>query len=556
MRTSYLLFIVLLLQSFSSFAQEKDSTLVALEKVVIEAPNDSLKVEAYLKLGNYQLRRDFNSVESYLNEALKVIQTSNTSYNSEIQQAGILQQFGLVHRRRANYSEALRNYYKALPIFEKYNDSIGLASSYHNIGTVLNYQLEYEKAKKNLRKAIVINTLLKRTKSIGHNYIMLATAYKKIKDNDSIVYFYDKAKNAYTAANYEEGIYQIIANTATLYSRNKRYKEALELQLKNLAYVKGIQKKTSIVTSNYNLSKIYIELKDYDKALFHVNEALELAKAEKMERKIAFSYKRRSLIYKNKKEYFNALEDYRKYAKLYDHIFNVNKVKEIREIELSYSYGKERYVDSIQFAQEKEVLLLKTENEVLQKKWYLALLIITLFVVVVIIYLGIKYYKKLRLRKQIEAQKLNTKINELSTEISSKREEITELMAETIIHLNTKEKLTDNLSKLSKQQEGISLSGIIAELKADKLEDSKIVLLKENIETLNFEFLKRLREKHSNLTKTDIEVCSFIKLGLSRNEISELRKTSLEAIKSTRFRLKKKLQLSAKDSLDEYINSI
>lgn len=556
MRASCLLFIVLLLHSFTSFAQEKDSTLVALEKVLTEAPNDSLKVEAFLKLGNYQLRRDFNSVSFYLNKALKIVESSSYNYDSELQKAQVTQQLGLVHRKRANYSEALRKYYKALPVFEKYKDSIGLASSYHNIGSVLIYQKEYEKAKKNIRKGVVINTKLKRAKSVGHNYLMLASAYKKITDNDSILYFYDKARSAYEKANYEEGKYQLFSNMSVYHVRNKQYRKALPLQLKNLAYVTKIQKKASIATSHYNLARIYIELKEHEKALVHANKALKLAKAENMGRRYALSYKRRSRAYKGLKDYYNALEDYRRYAKAYDSIFNLNKVKEIREIELSYAFEKERYMDSIQFAQEKEVLILKTENEELQKKWYLALFIITLFSIIVIVYYGIKYFKKLRLRKQQEAQKLTTKINELSTEINIKKEEITELMTETIIHLQSKEKLTDNLSKLSKQQEGISLSGIIAELKADKLEDAKIVLLKKNIETLNYDFLKRLREKHSNLTKTDIEVCSFIKLGLSRKEISELRKTSLEAIKSTRFRLKKKLQLSAKDSLDEYIKSI
>ncbi|MGH1386810.1 tetratricopeptide repeat protein [Kordia sp.] len=547
---------ILLLLSQILFAQEKDSTLVALEKIVTEAPNDSLKVEAYLELGDFQLRRDFNSVSSYLNEALKIIDAPTNNYDTGLQKAKVIQQFGLVYRKRANYSEALRMYYKALPIFEKYKDSIGLASSYHNIGSVLVYQKEYEKVKKNIRKAISINTKLKRARSMGLNYSMLASAYRKATDNDSILYFYKKAEACYKEANYEEGSYQIFSNMSLYHVRNKHYKKALPLQLKNLAYVIRVKKKAAIATSHYNLSRIYIELKDYNKALFHANASLDLAKAEKMGRRYALSFKRRSRAYNGLKDYYNALEDYRRYAKAYDSIFNLNKVKEIREIELSYAFEKERFADSIQFAQEKNILMLKAENETLQKKWYLALFIITLFVAVVIIYFGNKYFKKLRLRKQIEAQKLNTKIDQLSTEITTKKEEITELMTETIIHLQSKEKLTDSLSKLSKQQEGISLSGIIAELKADKLEDAKIVLLKKNIETLNFDFLKRLREKHSNLTKTDIEVCSFIKLGLSRKEISELRKTSLEAIKSTRFRLKKKLNLSAEDSLDDFIKSI
>ena len=198
-----------------------------------------------------------------------------------------------------------------------------------------------------------------------------------------------------------------------------------------------------------------------------------------------------------------------------------------------------------------EIELLEKDKEIEKQKRRLIVAVLLIVFLIAFMIFYVLWRKAIRKKRALARE-----VVDLNTEVTTKKEEVNELLAETIIHLRSKEKLAENLSKLSHEEEGVSLRSIIADLKADKLEDSKIVILKQNIESLNYEFLKSLKNQHPNLTKTDIEVCSFIKIGLSRKEISNLRKTSIDAIKSTRFRLKKKLNLGAEQSLDDYIKSI
>lgn len=554
--SKFLLSFVFTLNAFISFSQVQDTTLLRLNKAIEAADTDSIKVEAILNLGEYRLRRDFNAVEPCLREAARLIESTKEVYNAQLQKASIKQQYGVLNRKRADYGKALQYYYEALSIFEEEKDSIGLVTAIHNIGTVYIYQEEYDKGKKYLRKAIAINRRLGRIKSVGKNYNMLAFAHKSTKDNDSVMHFYNKATEVYDKVNYEEGRYQIMGNISAFLVRNKKYKEALPLQLENLNYLKNIQKKAAMATSHYNLASIYMNLKEYDNALKHINDAIAIAKKDKMGRQLAFSYKRRSLLYKNTGKYDRALSDYRKFFKVYDSIYNRNKAKEIREIELNYKFEKERVKDSIQFAEEKKNILAQKEIQELKKKWYFSLFIITMVIMALLIFYGVKYYKTMRRRNEQKEIQLTTTIDELQDKVSVKEEEVTELVKETLIQVRTKEKLAEDLTSLSYEENGTSLKTIIAQLKADKLRDDKLVLLRENIEKLNYEFLKNLRTKHPDLTKTDIEICSFIKIGLTRKEIINLRKTSLAAIKSSRFRLKKKFQLSPEESLDDYIKSI
>lgn len=555
-RSYYLILLMFLFAMVTSFSQKKDSTLLALEHRLNTVTTDSLRVEALLSLGVYQLRRDFNRVEKYTNEINEILQKANQRYDTNRQQAEVFQQLGILYRKRAQYGKSMRYYLDAQKIFLKYNDSLNLSSNYHNIGNVYKYQEEYRKSIIAFKKAITINKYLGIPKKIGDNFNAIGSSYRRINKIDSASYYYEMAHIKYEEAGYEEGKYRTLANKAQVLNIQKKYTEALALQLTYLTYVEEKEIKESIATAHYNLARTYNDLEQFEKAIYHVDQSIAIAKKEKMGRRLAVSYKRKSLSYYKMKQFEEALEYYRKYSKANDSVFNLQKAKEIREIELQYEFDQQKMQDSIQFAEEKKRIATVAENQALKKKWYFALFLITLIATVAILYYGVQYFKKVRKQNQLKETKLTSKIQELNTEVSLKKEEVTDLMKETLLHLQTKEKLTEDLSKLSDQKEGISLKSIVAELKADKLEDSKLIVLKKNIETLNYEFRKRLQVKHPSLTKTDIEVCSFIKLGLSRKEIANLRKTSMDAIKSTRFRLKKKLKLSADESLDEYINHL
>ncbi|MEM6718973.1 MAG: tetratricopeptide repeat protein [Bacteroidota bacterium] len=554
MRRYCFCFITILLQVITSFAQEKDAALIALEQNFAKAASDSLKVDACIALGRYYIPRDFNRVDSILKAAKEIVATA--TYDTRDHKARILRQTGILFNKRSNSPQALSSYLAAKKIAENLKDSIQISNDYSNIGSLYYRQKEYPKAILNYKKAAEINDKINEYQSLGRNYRLIALVYSYEENIDSTAFYVEKAKEVFTKINDTPWLTELKYIEAKVTVFQGEYLKGMTLLQSYLAYVLQENKVNKIINTHQLLAEIYLNLQQYPAALKSINDALRIANKNDIKSSQVKAYKTRSDIFRKMNKANLALADYDMYTLLSTNVLNADKIRKVKEVELNAAFEKKQLLDSLKFEEERKVLLLETENEALQKKWYLALLVMLLFAVAMILYFGNNYFKKLKLRKQVQAQKLNSKIDQLSTEISTKKEEISELMAETIIHLNAKEKITENLNKLSKQEEGISLTGIIAELKADKLEDSKLVLLKENIETLNYEFLKRLREKHPNLTKTDVEVCSFIKLGLSRKEISELRKTGLDAIKSTRFRLKKKLELTAEDSLDEYVKNL
>jgi tetratricopeptide (TPR) repeat protein len=545
--------LTLLLLFFTCFAfsQEKDSTLVALEKQVNVATNDSLKVLALINLGEYQLKRDFNKARTHHLEISKLLVSE--TYDSKYHKALLLQQEGIYHRKIANYTDALRCGLEAIKIFEELKIWDGVATTYHNVGVVYKYDKDYTRATKSFKNAIRLNKKLKRHKSLGDNYNLLASNYYYIQQLDSVWHYYDLAHEYYEKYGDEEGIYRVMAGRAGILTNINKHEEALALRLKELEYVKKLGKKEAITQSHFQISVIYSRMKQYEKSMYHAEKSLELALKENQKKLIATSYKRRSRVYYYLKDYKNALDDYRKYKKALDKVYNLQKAKEIREIELSNKFQQERLKDSLRFVNEKELATAALEQQNQRRTLWMTILFLVILALVIIAYL---LYRQRALRAERDAQEKLIKNLELQKRVETKTEEINELLTETIQHIKSKERIAENLQKLSNEKEGITLKSIIADLKASKADNAKLMLIKQNIEQVNFEFIKKLKTEHPKLTKTDVEICSLIRIGLSRKEVASLRNTSLDAVKMSRSRIKKKLGLSAGQSLDTYINTL
>ena len=164
--------------------------------------------------------------------------------------------------------------------------------------------------------------------------------------------------------------------------------------------------------------------------------------------------------------------------------------------------------------------------------------------------------RRIQKKRELDLVKLSSSVEELSSKIDKKQEEISELRSESYKQIKSKEKLVENLKKVVSNDETISIQNIIADLRSELVGDSQLVTIKNNIEELNQSFFDRIKEIHPNLTKTDLEICSYLRISLGRQEIARLRFTSVEAVKKSRNRLRKKMNLSEEMDLEEYLKSI
>ncbi|OUR91904.1 hypothetical protein A9Q87_08875 [Flavobacteriales bacterium 34_180_T64] len=78
----------------------------------------------------------------------------------------------------------------------------------------------------------------------------------------------------------------------------------------------------------------------------------------------------------------------------------------------------------------------------------------------------------------------------------------------------------------------------------------------QRLDKLSDAFYSELNSKFSDLSKTDKRLCSLIRLKIDSHEIATLQNITLSSLNTSRYRLRKKLNLSKDDNLDDFIQSL
>lgn len=67
------------------------------------------------------------------------------------------------------------------------------------------------------------------------------------------------------------------------------------------------------------------------------------------------------------------------------------------------------------------------------------------------------------------------------------------------------------------------------------------------------DFLKRLRVEYPQLTPKDLRICAYLRMNLSTKEIAPLMNISVRGVEISRYRLRKKFDLSREENLIDFI---
>ncbi|WP_422106822.1 helix-turn-helix transcriptional regulator [Winogradskyella sp.] len=447
------------------------------------------------------------------------------------------------------FMQAIRKYEKASKLYEALGDDeyailagAELTSLYSNNGFV---EKSIEERERLIKKATANRDFSSLVQLTGQNI----TAHYKLKDYEkmsaSIDLFLQLKDSLKNSVQYKY-LDVFALNYKLIHASETGNIEDAKVYLDTLLEKTQGDKVTNYLKTDVLVGKAaYYELVNDQRALIPILE--DLASIKSTDRLSAQTKARDKLadIYKSKRQFEKALRLKDVNAKIKDSIYNAQKTNAFLYYQSQFEAEQKQHE---LIAQDAKIKQLEAEqNLATNKRNTLIAGVMSVFIIVVAFF----YFRN---RQKIKEQAYQNIL--LNNKVATKTEEINELLTETIQHIKSKERIAENLQKLSNANEGITLKSIIADLKASKADNAKLMLIKQNIEQANFEFIKKLKALHPELTKTDVEICSLIRIGLSRKEVANLRNTSMEAIKSSRFRLKKKLNLSAETSLDDYINTL
>jgi len=412
------LFFILLLfiGALNNYAQNKK--IDSLQSVIKNHKNNSEKINSLNQLSwEFSLISEFDSCIKYAEYAIKL----NTNLNADLSSS--YHHIGDAYYAKGNFNKALQSHIKSLEISEKSKNNMGIIASYSSIGAVYMGIGNNVKSNEYYNKALVLSDSIKDKKGKATSLIALGNLYYLNNDLTKSEEYYLNALQLEIENKNEVNIALLYSNLGNIYFGTD-YNKATNYYQKSIIIRERINDSRGLTESYYNLALAFIDLKQYDKALYYLNKSKDLSiKVGSME-SLMNCFHGYADLYECMGDMTNAYKFYQKYAGLKDTVLNIESAKNINKLNALYeSEKKNKTIELLNKEKEKEHLLSEAKE---QKNRII--LISSLFVIIVILSFSFWLYKKFKetsKQKQIiELQK--TEVENQKRLIEEHQKEITD----------------------------------------------------------------------------------------------------------------------------------
>ncbi|MCC5923244.1 MAG: hypothetical protein JJT77_05635 [Crocinitomicaceae bacterium] len=533
------LFILLILTSLSIQSQSYEDRI---ENILIYA-----EIE-----GKNQIKSTFDSLNLALQLALKNEDDLIASFVLSSLQRHVLQHY-------SNYEKALEYANSIKEIAEANPESPILKARYHSsLGLLYYYEftdkdrafIEFEKALQ-----ILLDNHITPDYHFLNNY---AIAYMQYGKQQKAIELLKKAADNY--AKYEgffkNPIYPFTnysnLGVSYIYENADSAEHYLRLGLKyaeeNLSY-------DQVFSGNVFLGVFLQEQMRLDEAIYYLQKAKDKKFTNSSISHQLLLYEALSDAYYLKKDFQRAFE----YAKAVSAYKDSIRLKGIEEKVLAHEYQME-----LKALQNRQVLhLAKEEIKQAALKRNIAVLS-SIFLICITMILFYLY----RLTKEKELNRIKAENEALEKEKIRHQSELVLLKKEEqLISANVelsvmekelsslKEKLTNHLNK-SHDPAFNDLREFLNQIKYSTKKSDKLKKMDSVLSINSNRFYKGIKEKHPNLSEDEIRLATLIRLNLGTEELLLIYNISKSSLNTKRYRIRKKIGLDGKQSLEEYIMNI
>ncbi|MFY0608542.1 MAG: tetratricopeptide repeat protein [Cyclobacteriaceae bacterium] len=358
----------------------------------------------------YRRKGDLESATEILNRSLFLAKEYGDNSDIAIRYINL----GNVYGQRGNLSRALDLYLQSILFFEEAGDQKSLIIAYNNLGGIYLETGSMDKAMKYLSLALKKAQELEiryfeyiALKSIGSYYMQIKEYDKAIKYHYSSMEFVEFDKD--------------YAKVSSLNTIGKCYFEKGELDLatdylrRALILAEELGDISGKAIALFRLGSVKYESHNYSSAIKYAKEVLEISKRRgflELEKDASYLL---YLCYKKVEDPVRALRMYEICIKAKDSLHNDEKNREFIQAESEYIFQKEK--DSIQFANEREKLILN--QEIKERNTLQVATLGAIVALLILLYILYRYY--------LSKQNANKLLQEQNKEINIQKKELESL---------------------------------------------------------------------------------------------------------------------------------
>ncbi|WP_168796653.1 tetratricopeptide repeat protein [Cognatitamlana onchidii] len=456
--------------------------------------------------GIYIEKADFKIALIYALKALDCFE----KINHETRKADVLKQIGDIESNLENYNSSIKYFKEALETYKKFDEAFYMAYTYNSLGSSYQNLNDFKSAQ---------------------NYFNLAIINAK-KSSDNLA----------------------LTNGLCNLGELERIQNNLHRAEKTLTLAKDIAVKENIkiaaINAYYSLSKTEYDFKNFTRSLKYNKKAIEISNSIGASSHLADSYKQHSKILENLNSNSESLKFLKLYQTISDSLFNAKKFQQIQELKTIYETEKKETQIALQ-DEEIKTLNIQAKNDRLTKTLY-GIGMLSFFTISGLLYFGFKQ----RIKKNKIAREKQEAI--YKQEIAFKKKEL----ASQTLHLVQKntfiQELKENLEKIKKSPElfKVEFRRLVMLLKKEKAEDKDWEIFKSYFSEVHNNFDNKLKTIYADITEKEIRLASFLRMNLSTKEIASMLNVLPESVLKSKYRLKKKLNLTKEDDLNTFLNSL
>ncbi|MEQ8473531.1 MAG: triple tyrosine motif-containing protein [Marinoscillum sp.] len=164
-----------------------------------------------------------------------------------------------------------------------------------------------------------------------------------------------------------------------------------------------------------------------------------------------------------------------------------------------------------------------------------------------------KDHEIVEVSKKSEEQISRLRNDKLRAEIDHKNREL----ATTTMHLINKNEfmltIRDAIKDSSKNGSKDTFKKIIRDIDRNLSEDEGWEQFTKHFDQVHGEFLNNIKREHPTLTPQEIKLCAYLRMNMTSKEIANLLNISVRGVEISRYRLRKKLDISRDTNLIDYM---
>lgn len=370
----------------------------------------------------------------------------------------ILSSIGILYGRTGDYDAAHHYFTKSLEAFQRSNNKYHEVKALMNLGNILFLRGDLDTALQTALTTLAIYQALGDRVNVGHVLVMIGN----------------------------------------IHERNGRLDMALEFQRRAYTLVDQSGDNEMRVSVLLNIARLNAAAGALDDTLFVLGQALPITEALDEPRLLHEVHELFADAYERQGSPVQALEHYKRFARLRNDIAGKEKQKALAELQVRFDIEKSE--------REREIYRLKAES--------------------------------------LEAE-MRLKQNELAAMALN-------LVGKKELLDSMKEQL-EQLGSGSDHTKDVSIKKLVRDIEGTQHSDNDWKRFEQQLDNLHQDFVRILSERYPSLTPTELKICSLTRINLQTKDIANLLFTSVRTIHAHKYNIRKKLLLASSANLTTFL---